>query len=116
MPAGSSKSAIYQIAALLLPGPTVIISPLIALQRDQVVATAQEMDAAEWAEVAAQAQHQRQQFQRSRLEMMQGYVETHDHRRHYLLSSFGEDLDAPCGYCGNCDRGTTTLLEQGTEG
>src|SRR4029453_19010645 len=32
------KSAIYQIAALLLPGPTVVVSPLIALQRDQVAA------------------------------------------------------------------------------
>jgi ATP-dependent DNA helicase RecQ len=38
MPTGSGKSAIYQIASLLLPGPTVIVSPLIALQRDQVEA------------------------------------------------------------------------------
>jgi ATP-dependent DNA helicase RecQ len=38
MPTGSGKSAIYQLAALLLPGPTVVVSPLIALQRDQVAA------------------------------------------------------------------------------
>ena len=36
MSTGYGKSAIYQIAALLIPGPTVVVSPLIALQRDQV--------------------------------------------------------------------------------
>jgi ATP-dependent DNA helicase RecQ len=36
MSTGSGKSAIYQIAALLLPGATVVVSPLIALQREQV--------------------------------------------------------------------------------
>src|SRR4051812_49808674 len=36
MSTGYGKSAIYQIAAMLIPGPTVVVSPLIALQRDQV--------------------------------------------------------------------------------
>ena len=36
MSTGSGKSAIYQIAGLLTPGATVVVSPLIALQRDQV--------------------------------------------------------------------------------
>jgi ATP-dependent DNA helicase RecQ len=36
MPTGYGKSAIYQVAAHLLEGPTLIVSPLIALQVDQV--------------------------------------------------------------------------------
>lgn len=36
LPTGGGKSAIYQIAGLLLDGPTIVVSPLLALQRDQV--------------------------------------------------------------------------------
>jgi ATP-dependent DNA helicase RecQ len=36
MPTGSGKSAVYAIAGLLRSGITVVVSPLLALQRDQV--------------------------------------------------------------------------------
>lgn len=36
MPTGHGKSAIYQVAGLALDGPVVIVSPLIALQADQL--------------------------------------------------------------------------------
>jgi ATP-dependent DNA helicase RecQ len=36
LPTGGGKSAIYELAGLMLGGPTVVVSPLIALQDDQL--------------------------------------------------------------------------------
>ena len=36
LPTGGGKSAIYELAGLVRTGPTVVVSPLIALQDDQL--------------------------------------------------------------------------------
>ena len=44
LPTGAGKSAIYQVPAVLQEGPTLIVSPLVALQRDQRTGIAERAD------------------------------------------------------------------------
>ncbi len=53
LPTGGGKSAIYQITSLLLEGPTVVVSPLIALQRDQVAALTERLGGASGSQAVA---------------------------------------------------------------
>ena len=48
---------------------------------------------------------EREEFEKSRLEMMRSYAEHGGCRRDFVLSYFGEDHEAPCGNCDNCDAG-----------
>jgi ATP-dependent DNA helicase RecQ len=56
-------------------------------------------------EEGAEASEERQEYERSRLEMMRSYAEHSGCRRDFVLSYFGEDHEAPCGNCDNCDAG-----------
>src|SRR5207245_2152028 len=49
----------------------------------------------------------RRDFERSRLDMMRQYAETHDCRRAFILNYFGEDFDPQrCQLCDSHARGT----------
>jgi ATP-dependent DNA helicase RecQ len=72
-----------------------------------------EMGAA--AEEAAALQVQREEFDRSRTQMIQAYAEHDGCRRHFLLSYFGEDFDPPCGNCDNCQAGIVFSDDESSE-
>ena len=44
LPTGAGKSAVYQVPATLLPGPTVVVAPLLALQQDQIAGLLERAD------------------------------------------------------------------------
>jgi ATP-dependent DNA helicase RecQ len=56
-------------------------------------------------EEGAEASEEREEFEKSRLEMMRSYAEHTGCRRDFVLSYFGEEHEPPCGNCDNCDAG-----------
>jgi ATP-dependent DNA helicase RecQ len=48
---------------------------------------------------------EREEFEKSRLEMARSYAEHSGCRRDFVLSYFGEEHEPPCGNCDNCDAG-----------
>jgi ATP-dependent DNA helicase RecQ len=77
LPTGAGKSAIYQVPALLVDGPTLVISPLLALQRDQV----QSLDASRAPEAVAINSAQRAEERR------QAWESVRDGNAEYLFLS-----------------------------
>lgn len=63
-------------------------------------------DVASAVAAAAEEAEQLRTIELTRVEMMRGYAETDDCRRHFLLGYFGEDLPGLCGKCDNCEDGS----------
>jgi ATP-dependent DNA helicase RecQ len=61
LPTGAGKSAIYQVPAALLRGPTLVVSPLLALQQDQIAAIAARTSLGAEAVSSAQTPNQQEQ-------------------------------------------------------
>ena len=88
---------LLQQAGAVLPSPDGL-SWADPSDRPEVVAEAVEAAAAEAAQLRT--------IELTRVEMMRGYAETGDCRRHFLLGYFGEDLPELCGSCDTCAAGT----------
>jgi len=79
----------------------------VEVREDGAVAPAcgAEEDLADCIARAVQAEADREQFDRSRVEMMRSYAETDGCRRAFVLAYFGEAFEPPCGACDVCRAG-----------
>ena len=73
MPTGWGKSACYQVPGVLIDGPTVIVSPLIALQHDQV--SSLDGRAEETAAVSVNSSHSERDRQEAFHDVQAGAIE-----------------------------------------
>ena len=85
------------------------------LPTGEVIRAERHSDLSEASEEATRIQGHREEFDRSRIEMIRGYAEVRDCRREYLLNYFGEEFDAPCGYCDNCEAGVVVEEDEEAE-
>jgi ATP-dependent DNA helicase RecQ len=77
----------------------------VRVEPDGRLEPTEELDA-EAVIAAAEAQADREAFDRSRVDMMRAYAELQNAcRREFLLSYFGEVTDGPCGNCDLCEAG-----------
>ena len=67
MPTGAGKSVCYQLPAMLLPGLTVVVSPLISLMKDQVAALGQAGIPAAYINSTLSSTQYREVFRRARV-------------------------------------------------
>jgi ATP-dependent DNA helicase RecQ len=70
---------------------------------DGRIACVRDADLIDAVERAGEAEEHRQEFDRSRVEMMRAYAETDGCRRAFVLGYFGEGYDPPCGCCDVCE-------------
>jgi ATP-dependent DNA helicase RecQ len=64
-------------------------------------------------EEAVSEQGDREEFDRSRVQMMGAYADATTCRREYVLTYFGERFEPPCGHCDNCDDGLVEETDMG---
>jgi ATP-dependent DNA helicase RecQ len=73
-------------------------------------------DLADGLDEAVEAEENREQFDRSRVEMMRAYAEQDGCRRAFVLGYFGEEFEPPCGNCDICERGDVAAAPARTAG
>lgn len=81
------------------------VGAIEVLSTGEIVEAEHEEKQAEVVAEALEAEDNRRQADRSRIDMMRGYAEVGNCRRAYLLNYFGEDYEPPCDNCDNCDAG-----------
>src|SRR5262249_17249784 len=94
LPIGGGKSAIYDLAGLLRAGPTVVVSPLIALRDVRWAGT---MSVAGGLEASEAETAREDEVERKRLTVMRRYADHTGCHRSFQPTYFGQDYPGPCG-------------------